>query len=58
MFIKPAQGRTVPDPERGGDLLPEGRQVQPTQYWLARLRDGDVVEAMPAATQKPKRASV
>lgn len=55
MFIKPVQGRHVPDPERGGQLLPEGRQVESTQYWLCRLRDGDVVEVAPTA-QKPKGA--
>ena len=48
MFIKPVEGRYVPDPERGGQLLPEGRHVEPTQYWLSRLCDGDVIEAAPA----------
>lgn len=42
MFVKPAPGRTVPDPERGGLLLPEGRNVEPTQYWLRRVEDKDV----------------
>lgn len=55
MFIKPVEGRTVPDPERGGLLLPEGRQVEPTQYWLSRLRDGDVEQMQPAA---PKNKGV
>lgn len=56
MFIQPVKGRYVPDPERGGQLLPEGRQVEPTQYWLSRLRDGDVVKAATTA-KKTKGAA-
>ena len=48
MFVKPAEGRSVPDPARGDTLPPEGREVEPTQYWLRRVIDGDVVEAAPA----------
>ncbi len=44
MKIKPVEGRDVPDPERGGLFPPEGRNVEPTNYWLRRLADGDVVE--------------
>lgn len=58
MYVKPIAGRQVPDPERGGLLPPEGRAVEPTQYWFRRLQDGDVVEASPAkpprSTQAPK----
>jgi len=54
MFIKPAQGRSVPDPERGNTPLPpEGRDVEPTQYWQRRVNDGDVVEVSPD-TKKSK----
>lgn len=43
MFVKPVEGRQVPDPERGGALLPaEGRNVTPSQYWFARQEDGDI----------------
>ena len=45
MFIKPVAGRSVHDPERGDTLPPEGRDVEPTQYWQRRVNDGDVVEA-------------
>jgi len=45
MFVKPASGRTVPDPTRGDALPPEGRNVEPNQYWQRRIADGDVVEA-------------
>jgi|1_EtaG_2_1085319.scaffolds.fasta_scaffold21505_2 hypothetical protein len=42
MKVYPASGGQVPDPERG-DYLPEsGRNVSKTQYWLRRIKDGDV----------------
>lgn len=44
MFVKPVAGRLVPDPERGGDLPPDGANVPDNQYWLRRINDGDVVE--------------
>jgi hypothetical protein len=34
---------------RGDVLPPEGRNVEPTQYWQRRIADGDVVEASPPA---------
>lgn len=47
MYVKPTEGRQVPDPARGDTLPPEGREVEPTQYWQRRVIDGDVVEASP-----------
>ncbi|BAO88918.1 DUF2635 domain-containing protein [Caballeronia cordobensis] len=44
MRIKPVSGRQVPDPEKGGYLPEEGREVEPNVYWLRRVEDGDVVE--------------
>lgn len=44
MKLKPVEGRTVPDPERGDLLPPEGREIAPSQYWFRRIADGDVVE--------------
>jgi len=43
MFIKPAPGLLIRDPDLY-DLLPEeGREVSADQmYWHRRLRDGDV----------------
>ncbi|RTY53640.1 DUF2635 domain-containing protein [Pantoea sp. YU22] len=42
MFVKPKDGRSVPDPARG-DLLPErGRNVPEDSYWLRRIVEGDV----------------
>ncbi|MGN5160353.1 DUF2635 domain-containing protein [Aeromonas dhakensis] len=58
MFVKPNDGRSVPDPDRG-DLLPaEGREVSANQYWYRRQLDGDVViepsaEQAPEAEQEP-----
>ncbi|HDX8614920.1 TPA: DUF2635 domain-containing protein [Aeromonas dhakensis] len=58
MFVKPNDGRSVPDPDRG-DLLPaEGREVLANQYWYRRQLDGDVViehpvEKEPEAEQEP-----
>ena len=54
MFIKPVAGRSVRDPERGDTLPPEGRDVEPTQYWQRRVNDGDVVEASPESSTKAK----
>ncbi|AOY00102.1 DUF2635 domain-containing protein [Jeongeupia sp. USM3] len=45
MHVIPAKGLQVPDPERGGFLAAEGREVEQTQYWLRRLNDGDVTLA-------------
>lgn len=56
MFLKPASGRQVPDPDRGGFLPPEGRNVVPHQYWLRRLQDGDVVESSPPQPKAPHKA--
>lgn len=59
MYVKPAPGRAVPDPARGDTLPPEGREVEPTQYWQRRINDGDVTETSPsvdnsATTKKAK----
>lgn len=50
MTVYPAAGRVVPDPEAGGTLAAEGRDVPRDTYWLRRLRDGDVT------TDAPKKA--
>ena len=58
MYVKPLNGRQVPDPAHG-DILPvEGRYVVDDQYWQRRILDGDIevadapVEAKPAAETK------
>lgn len=42
MYVKPADGLNVPDPERGGLLAAAGREVEPTTYWHKRVQCGDV----------------
>lgn len=55
MTVYPAAGRVVPDPEAGGTLAAEGRDVPRDTYWLRRLRDGDVTtEASKKAKAAPK----
>lgn len=53
MFVKPAPDRSVPDPERGGLLAAEGRDVPDTQYWTRRVQDNDVVVAADEGVQAP-----
>jgi hypothetical protein len=53
MTVYPAAGRVVPDPEAGGDLPAEGREVPRDAYWLRRLRDLDVTLDAP----KPAKAT-
>lgn len=47
MYLKPAEGRIVADPDRGDELPAAGRDVPLTQYWQRRIADGDVVEGQP-----------
>ena len=54
MFVKPAPGRTVPDPERGGFLPDEGRDVPDTTYWARRVEDKDVLLDEPVQTSARK----
>jgi hypothetical protein len=69
MFVKPAENPDAPgeclivrDPMDPRRVLPaEGAEVPETQYWYARLRDGDIELAdapdpeLPEATAKPAR---
>lgn len=52
---KPAAGREVPDPEKGGFLPPEGRDVEATAYWLRRKAEGDVIEVEEKPTKAKER---
>lgn len=55
MFIKPVEGRQVPDPETSRALPEAGREVEATAYWKRRIKDGDVtVEKRPAPERKAK----
>jgi len=53
MFVIPKPGKTIPDPQRGDALPPDGREVEASQYWQRRLRDGDVT--IKADEAKPKK---
>jgi len=48
MFVKPSRpDLRVLDPMCLDDLPPEGREVEPTQYWQRRIIENDVVQAIP-----------
>lgn len=43
MYIKPKEGKQVPDPQTGQDLISKGKNVDDLDiYWLRRHADGDV----------------
>ena len=48
MYVIPREGYRIPDPAMAGTpddfLPPEGREVQPSDYWHRLARDGDVTE--------------
>jgi len=53
MHVKPKPGRSVPDPDRGGLLAADGREVNGNDtYWLRRIEseDVEVVDPPPAAS--------
>ena len=55
MKLKPKEGYIVRDPQSHRPLSAEGEEKPRTQYWLRRLRDGDVVEV--GADTPPARKS-
>jgi hypothetical protein len=54
MKVQPAPGRQIPDPEKGGFLPPEGRDVEATAYWLRRKADGDETEVEVKPKKEPR----
>ena len=53
MFVKPAPGLRIPDPQRLDYLPAEGRHIDASEpYWQRLLRDSDV---LPAAPPEPPR---
>lgn len=52
MHLKPARSRVVIDPATGQPLPENGAKVEPTQYWLRPIADGDVTEAKPSKEKK------
>ncbi|EAA6551024.1 hypothetical protein DLB95_23875 [Salmonella enterica subsp. diarizonae] len=55
LFIKPAPGCAVRDPDTLEFLQPGGEEKPFTSYWCRRLDDGDVVEFDPNATTAPAK---
>lgn len=53
MHLYPTHGRVVIDPVTGEPLPAEGARVQPSQYWLRRLKDRDVTVSKPKQ-KKPR----
>ena len=60
MYIKPAPGMRIVDPAQMNTpdafLPPAGREVQASEYWHRRLRDGDVVAADAPADPVPENS--
>ena len=54
MYIKPLAGIVIPDPDRFDRLPAEGREVPASDFWLRRLRDGDVVISEAPAAPIPE----
>ena len=44
MYVTPASGLTIRDPDLKDYLPSEGREVPNTDYWFRRIRDKDVIE--------------
>lgn len=59
MFLKPAEGLRVLRSDTRVPLAAEGEEVEMTEYWHRRLRDGDVVQAeAPVAAESESEADV
>ncbi|MET0611315.1 DUF2635 domain-containing protein [Pseudomonas caspiana] len=55
VHVKPAEGRAVPDPARGGELLSaEGYEVPLTAFWQRRINDADVIVGTAPSLPKAK----
>jgi hypothetical protein len=54
IFVRPAPGIRIADPQTG-DYLPErGATVPRSGFWLRRLEDGDVTEGPGPAADAPR----
>lgn len=52
VFVKPAAGRRVLDPQTNKPLPGEGAEVPRNTYWERRLNDGDVLLAAKSKMKK------
>ena len=53
MFVKPAEGLRIRDPNTLLPLPSVGREVPEDAFWLLLERHGDVVRAEPPGTEPP-----
>lgn len=53
MFVIPAPGLKVLDPETYIAIPAEGMDVPATEYWMRRLRDADVLLASQLSDAQP-----
>ena len=56
MYVTPAPGLTIPDPDLQDVLPATGREVPDTPYWQRRIFDRDVL-VKAAAAEKPARST-
>lgn len=52
VFIKPAPGLKIRDPETKIQLPEEGAQVEKSSFWSRRIKAGDVVQVEALASKK------
>lgn len=57
LFVRPAKGLQVYDPDTKGYLPAEGTMVAPSIYWERRANDGDVAIGAPTQTSKGAAAA-
>ncbi|EHE8224316.1 DUF2635 domain-containing protein [Escherichia coli] len=57
IFIKPAPGCLIRDPDTMKPLAQEGEEKPFTPFWCRRLNDGDVIVVEKAAEAEPAAAS-
>lgn len=56
MYVTPAPGLLIPDPDLQDFLPDNGRDVPDTPYWRRRIFDRDV-SVKAAAAEKPPRST-
>lgn len=52
IFIKPANGLKIRDPETKIHLPEEGAQVEKSPFWSRRIKSGDVLQVEALAPKK------
>ena len=59
IYVKPVEGAMVRDPVTYLHVPAIGRWVEPSQYWMRRMKEGSLVEATPPpdGSGKPEDAA-